>query len=97
MRVAVVGAGYVGLVTGVCLADMGYDVVCIDRDIGKVQQLQRGDIPIYEPGLKQLLDRNQHDQRILFSSSIQDHIQNIKVCFICVGTPPNSEGGADKT
>jgi UDPglucose 6-dehydrogenase len=95
MRVTVIGSGYVGLVTGACLSDLGFKVVCLDNDENKTKRLQEGDVPIYEPGLKELLARNRMDGRIRFTTDAQDAIDHGDVLFIAVGTPPSEDGSAD--
>jgi UDPglucose 6-dehydrogenase len=97
MRVTVIGSGYVGLVTGACLSDLGFKVVCLDNDDHKTKRLQEGEVPIYEPGLKELLDRNRMDGRIRFTTDVQDAIDHGDVLFIAVGTPPSEDGSADLT
>ncbi|MCA9427736.1 MAG: UDP-glucose/GDP-mannose dehydrogenase family protein, partial [Candidatus Omnitrophica bacterium] len=95
MKVAVVGTGYVGLVTGTCLADCGHDVICVDIDEKKVAQLEKGDIPIYEPGLEELVLRNQEENRLSFTTDLKDAVARSAVLFIAVGTPPAEDGSAD--
>lgn len=95
MRVTVIGSGYVGLVTGACLSDLGFKVVCLDKDENKVKMLQEGEVPIYEPGLKELLSRNRLDGRIRFTSDAQDAIDHGDILFIAVGTPAQEDGSAD--
>jgi UDPglucose 6-dehydrogenase len=95
MKVVVVGTGYVGLVTGTCLAEVGIDVICVDIDIEKVENLKKGIIPIYEPGLEPLVVKNLKNQRLRFSSTLKDCIDGADVIFIAVGTPPGEDGSAD--
>jgi UDPglucose 6-dehydrogenase len=95
MRIAVVGTGYVGLVAGTCFAESGNSVVCIDIDREKIQKLKQGVIPIYEPGLKELLERNVHDGRLKFTTDYAEGIPRAEVVFIAVGTPPGESGSAD--
>ncbi len=95
MRIAVIGTGYVGLVAGTCFAESGNDVVCLDIDQAKIARLQRGEVPIYEPGLEELLKRNVHDGRLRFTTSYAEAIPKAQVVFIAVGTPPGEDGGAD--
>jgi UDPglucose 6-dehydrogenase len=95
MRIAVVGTGYVGLVAGTCFAESGNTVVCIDIDQKKVDALRRGEVPIYEPGLEELLRRNTKDGRLSFTTSYADGIPRAEVVFIAVGTPPGEDGSAD--
>jgi UDPglucose 6-dehydrogenase len=95
MRIAVVGTGYVGLVAGTCLAESGNNVVCIDIDAKKIEGLKAGVVPIYEPGLDELLKRNLHDGRLAFTTDYAQGIPRAQVVFIAVGTPPGEHGGAD--
>jgi UDPglucose 6-dehydrogenase len=95
MRVTVIGSGYVGLVTGACLSDLGFKVVCMDKDDDKIRALQDGEVPIFEPGLKELLARNRADGRIRFTSDASEAIEHGDILFIAVGTPPSEDGSAD--
>ncbi len=95
MKIAVVGTGYVGLVTGACLAEVGTDVTCIDIDTQKIENLKKGIIPIYEPGLETIVQRNFDKKRLHFSTSTEEGIKNADVAFIAVGTPPGEDGSAD--
>lgn len=95
MKICCIGCGYVGLVAATCLADMGNDVLSVDIDKNKINNLKKGTIPIYEPGLKDILDRNARENRIIFSTNIKDGIQKSEVIFIAVGTPPDSNNCAD--
>jgi len=95
MKIAVIGTGYVGLVTGTCFAETGLSVVCVDKDIRKVQSLKNGKIPIYEPGLEPILLKNAEKGRLSFSNEIKTAIQGAEVIFIAVGTPPGEDGSAD--
>jgi UDPglucose 6-dehydrogenase len=95
MRIAVVGTGYVGLVAGTCFAESGNTVACIDIDAGKIERLRQGVVPIYEPGLEELLKRNIHDRRLTFTTDYTEGIARAEVVFIAVGTPPGENGGAD--
>lgn len=95
MKIAVVGTGYVGLVTGTCFAETGLDVVCVDRDVTKVQLLKSGKSPIYEPGLESLMINNIEKERLSFTNEIGTAIQGAEVIFIAVGTPPGEDGSAD--
>lgn len=95
MRIAVIGTGYVGLVAGTCFAESGNDVICIDVDEKKIKSLQEGIIPIYEPGLKELVLRNQKEERLKFSTDLKAAIQSSLLLFIAVGTPPKEDGTAD--
>jgi len=95
MRVAIFGTGYVGLVTGTCLAEVGHDVVCVDIDQAKVEGLNRGVIPIYEPGLAPLVSANHAESRLAFTTDAAAAIAHGQVLFIAVGTPPDEDGSAD--
>ncbi|HJW85275.1 MAG TPA: UDP-glucose/GDP-mannose dehydrogenase family protein [Candidatus Brocadiaceae bacterium] len=95
MKICCIGCGYVGLVAGTCLSDMGNDVICIDVDKRKVDGLKKGVLPIYEPGLKEMVDRNAREKRLTFSADIKEGIQNAEVIFIGVGTPPDENNCAD--
>ena len=95
MKITVVGTGYVGLVAGACLADLGNDVICIDIDETKINKLKQGIVPIYEPGLKDILERNIKEERIFFTTDIKEGIEKSDVIFIAVGTPPGQNHEAD--
>ncbi|HEX6534972.1 MAG TPA: UDP-glucose/GDP-mannose dehydrogenase family protein [Gemmatimonadaceae bacterium] len=95
MRIAVVGTGYVGLVVGACLAETGNDVACADVDRNKIEGLRRNELPIYEPGLDDLVERNQADGRLTFTTDVGGAIAGAEVVFIAVGTPPDEDGSAD--
>lgn len=95
MKITIVGTGYVGLVTGTCLAETGNDVLCIDIDEAKVAKLKNGECPIYEPGLKALLERNIEQGRLSFSTSLIEGINHGKVLFLALPTPPGEDGSAD--
>jgi UDPglucose 6-dehydrogenase len=95
MKVAVVGTGYVGLVVGACLAETGNDVICADVDKGKISALKKNKIPIYEPGLEQLVVSNQAEGRLSFTTDVGAAVEAAKVVFIAVGTPPDEDGSAD--
>ncbi len=95
MKIAVVGTGYVGLVTGTCLSEVGTDVVCIDINDAKVEGLKQGIMPIYEPGLESMVKRNYKKGRLHFSTSLGESIKGAQVAFIAVGTPPDEDGSAD--
>jgi UDPglucose 6-dehydrogenase len=95
VKLCVVGTGYVGLVAGTCFAESGNDVVCVDIDAEKVARLQQGIIPIYEPGLEELIKRNVAEGRLTFSTDLKSAVRHSLVCFIAVGTPPGQDGGAD--
>ena len=93
MKIAVIGTGYVGLVAGACFADMGHDVICVDIDKEKIRVLNDGKVPIYEPGLEEIIAKNK--KRIAFTTDFDDAIGKSEVVFIAVGTPPKPNGGAD--
>ena len=96
MKLCMVGTGYVGLVSGVCFSDLGNDVICVDRDKKKVEDLKRGIIPIYEPGLDELVQKNYNNKRLKFSTNLNNSISKSDIIFICVGTPSKKNGnGAD--
>lgn len=95
MEIAVVGTGYVGLVTGTCFAEMGHTVTCVDIDARKIEGLKKGVLPIYEPGLGEMVERNFKEGRLRFTTSLQDAAQGANVFFIAVGTPPGEDGSAD--
>jgi UDPglucose 6-dehydrogenase len=97
MKIAIIGSGYVGLVTGACFAEVGHEVICIDNDEGKVNALRSGRIPIYEPGLDQLVQRNVAARRLSFTGSIEEGVDNSQVIFIAVPTPPQADGSVDLT
>ncbi|MEJ7643042.1 MAG: UDP-glucose/GDP-mannose dehydrogenase family protein [Chryseolinea sp.] len=95
MKIAVVGTGYVGLVTGTCFAETGNTVTCIDIDVEKVKMLQEGIITIYEPGLEQLFERNLKQQRLFFTTNLEEGIKDAKIIFLALPTPPGEDGSAD--
>ena len=95
MRVTIFGTGYVGLVTGTCLAEVGHDVVCVDIDQAKVEGLNRGVIPIYEPGLESMVKANHASGRLNFTTDAAHAIEHGDIIFIAVGTPPDEDGSAD--
>jgi UDPglucose 6-dehydrogenase len=95
MRIAIIGTGYVGLVAGTCLAESGNTVTCVDIDEKKIRRLREGSIPIYEPGLEELLRRNVHDGRLRFTTRYEEAIPGAEAAFIAVGTPPDEDGSAD--
>ena len=95
MNVTVIGTGYVGLVTGTVFADLGNDVVCVDKDASKIERLSRGEPTIYEPGLKEMLARNLEDERLGFSTDLESAVKKSEVVFIAVGTPPKDDGQTD--
>ena len=95
MHIAVVGSGYVGLVTGACLADFGMDVTCVDNDTRKITMLKNGQIPIYEPGLDTIVAKNEKAGRLHFTTELREAVENALAIFIAVGTPPKEDGSAD--
>jgi UDPglucose 6-dehydrogenase len=95
MKVVVIGTGYVGLVTGTCFAEVGVDVTCVDIDQKKIENLKNGILPIYEPGLEEMVLRNTQKHRLHFSTSLEESIMGAEVAFIAVGTPPDEDGSAD--
>lgn len=95
MKITIIGTGYVGLVTGACFSEMGNKVYCIDIDDGKVDDLKNGKVPIYEPGLQELVSRNYKNGNLFFSTQLKDGLDNSNICFIAVGTPMGEDGSAD--
>lgn len=95
MNIAIVGTGYVGLVTGTCFAETGVNVTCIDTNIDKIEALKKGVIPIYEPGLEEMVLRNMKAERLKFATSLEDCLDDVSIVFCAVGTPPNEDGSAD--
>ena len=95
MKIAVVGTGYVGLVTGTCFAEIGVDVVCVDIDAEKIARIERGDIPIYEPGLDEMVIRNMKAGRLRFATDLSACLDGVEILFSAVGTPPDEDGSAD--
>lgn len=95
MKIVVVGTGYVGLVTGACLAEVGTEVICVDVNIQKIENLKKGILPIYEPGLDEIVERNFKKARLRFCTNLEDAIIGAQVVFIAVGTPPGEDGSAD--
>src|SRR6202050_1972131 len=92
MKIAVIGTGYVGLVTGTCFAESGNEVTCIDKDVRKIEMLQEGRLPIYEPGLLELVQRNRREGRLTFTTDLPQGIAPAQLIFIAVGTPQSAEG-----
>jgi UDPglucose 6-dehydrogenase len=95
MKIAVVGTGYVGLVLGACLAENGNDVICVDKDAAKIATLERGKMPIYEPGLEEMVRRNHADRRLVFTTGLADAVRQSEIVFIAAGTPEKEDGSAD--
>ena len=95
MNIAIVGTGYVGLVSGTCFAETGANVVCVDTDAEKIGALRRGEIPIYEPGLEEMVARNVKAGRLGFTTSLESCLNDVSIVFTAVGTPPNEDGSAD--
>ncbi|MGN6670194.1 MAG: UDP-glucose dehydrogenase family protein, partial [Candidatus Nucleicultricaceae bacterium] len=93
MKISIIGSGYVGLVSGTCFAEFGFDVTCVDKDIRKIELLKQGVMPIYEPGLEQLVLKNQAEKRLRFTTDLKEAVQNAEVIFIAVGTPTRRGGG----
>jgi UDPglucose 6-dehydrogenase len=97
MKIAVIGAGYQGLVVGTCLADSGHTVICVDRDPARIDTLRKGKSPIYEPGLEELIVRNLEEERIAFTTDLADAVRRSVMVFLCVGTSTREDGGTDTT
>ena len=95
MKICVIGTGYVGLVAGACFAEMGNNVICVDNNIEKLKNLKNGIIPIYEPGLEDLIETNIKENRLTFTNDIDFAVKNSLICFIAVGTPQDKDGSAD--
>ncbi len=94
MKLCMIGTGYVGLVSGVCFSDLGNDVICVDKDINKINLLKKGKIPIYEPGLSELVIKNYKNKKLKFSSDLKTSVKNSDIIFICVGTPTKKSGSS---
>jgi len=94
-RVSIIGTGHVGLVTGACLAELWNRVICVDNNVEKIATLNRGEMPIYEPGLEELVKRNVRAGRLFFTTSIKEGVDDSEIIFIAVNTPPKPDGGAD--
>jgi UDPglucose 6-dehydrogenase len=95
MKIAVIGSGYVGLVAGACFAENGNDVTCVDKDPAKIRQLHKGHIPIYEPGLEEMVRRNRAEKRLTFTTALAKGVRQAQIVFIAVGTPTGEDGSAD--
>src|SRR5947208_14396723 len=95
MDLAIIGSGYVGLVTGACFADVGHNVICVDNDAQKIKQLQAGEVPIYEPGLEEIIHRSVSAHRLRFTGSIEDGVENSQIVFIAVPTPQRPDDDVD--
>lgn len=95
LKIAIVGTGYIGLVTGTCFAEMGLDITCVDSDQQKIKALKKGVIPIYEPGLEEMVNRNVHEGRLRFETELGQCMEQVDAVFSCVGTPSDEEGAAD--
>ena len=94
MKLCMIGTGYVGLVSGVCFSDLGNDVICVDKDINKINLLKKGKVPIYEPGLSELVIKNYKNKKLKFSSDLKTSVKNSDIIFICVGTPTKKGGSS---
>ena len=95
MNIAIVGTGYVGLVSGTCFAEMGVNVTCVDIDATKIERLRSGDVPIYEPGLDEMVLRNTREGRLHFTTDLSSVLDEVEIVFSAVGTPPDEDGSAD--
>src|SRR5262245_54421023 len=95
MKIAIIGTGYVGLVAGACFAENGNDVVCVDREDAKIRTLRRSKMPIYEPGLAEMVERNRHENRLTFTTTLPKAVRDASIIFIAVGTPQGEDGSAD--
>ncbi|MFO0467904.1 MAG: UDP-glucose dehydrogenase family protein, partial [Bacteroidota bacterium] len=95
MQIAVIGTGYVGLVTGACFAETGNHVICVDIDANKVDRLKKGEVPIYEPGLDIIFERNTKQGRLLFTTNLKEAIKDAAIIFLALPTPPGADGSAD--
>ena len=94
MKLCMIGTGYVGLVSGVCFSDLGNEVICVDKDINKIKNLKDGKIPIYEPGLDELVKKNIKNKRLSFSNDLKKSVRKSDIIFICVGTPTKRGGSS---
>src|SRR5919106_5116533 len=95
MKITIVGTGYVGLVAGACFAESGNDVICVDRDDAKIRLLRKGRMPIYEPGLEEMVNRNRQEHRLTFTTTLGKAVRDSTIIFIAVGTPQGEDGSAD--
>ena len=95
MRIAMIGTGYVGLVSGACFADFGHDVICVDKDEKKIAALHRGEIPIYEPGLAELVEHNVAAERLFFTTDLPAAVKTAEIVYLAVGTPQGPDGAAN--
>ncbi len=95
MNIAIVGTGYVGLVSGTCFAEMGVNVTCVDINEAKIKSLLNGNIPIYEPGLEEMVLRNHREGRLRFTTDLSSCLDEVEIVFSAVGTPPDEDGSAD--
>ena len=95
MKIAIIGSGHVGLVTGACFAELGNLVMCVDNDPQKITMLKKGEIPFFEPGLREIVQKNIQQKRLVFSGRIGEAVRFAKIIFLCVGTPPREDGEAD--
>src|SRR5437762_1023835 len=95
MKIAVVGTGYVGLVTGTCFAETGNTVICVDIDKTKIERMNRGHVPIYEPGLEEIFHRNIQEERLAFTTKLAEAVKEAEIIFLALPTLPNSNGSAD--
>src|SRR6478735_5219825 len=95
MQIAIVGTGYVGLVTGTCFADSGNDVTCVDNNAAKVEALNRGEIPIYEPGLAEMVEHNVEAERLFFTTDLPAAVKTAEIVYLAVGTPQGQDGAAN--
>ena len=94
MKLCMIGTGYVGLVSGVCFADLGNEVICVDKDLNKINSLKKGKVPIYEPGLSELVIKNYRNKRLNFSTDLKKSVKDSDIIFICVGTPTKKGGSS---